>query len=278
MLNNMEKDNTDKRNPRFWSSKYWKNNNIIDTLKEVVEPDEVDVSSIKINETLSPLIWETEEKLKSDVRKALLLNAKRFIEFCGVENLNFHDIILVGSMANYNYNEYSDIDVHIILDFTEISENIDFVGDFFKLKKALWSDNTSVQVKGHDVEMYMQNTSESPQSSGTYSIMYDKWINKPIQKLINIDSSDVQLKAADFMNLIDDLENNLNNENFLKKYELIKDKIKKYRQTGLEKGGEFSTENLVFKILRNSGYIEKLLNLKNEYLSKELSLKEILDK
>ena len=92
------------KTPRFWSSRYWSRNNISDVLKEVVEPETVDVSSIKMNETLNPLIWESDEKIKSEVRNILLKNAKRFIEFSDVENLKFNDVMLTGSMANYNYN------------------------------------------------------------------------------------------------------------------------------------------------------------------------------
>ena len=127
------------KKPRFWSSRYWSKNNISDVLKEVVEPDTVDVSSIKFNDALNPLVWESDEKIKSEVRNILLKNAKRFIEFSDVENLKFNDIILTGSMANYNYNEESDLDIHIILDFNQISENKEFVGDFLKLKKQLWA-------------------------------------------------------------------------------------------------------------------------------------------
>jgi len=168
-----------KKNPRFWAGKYWKKNNISDELKEVVEPDNVDVSSIQMHDTLNPLIWESDMKMKSEVRKALLMNAKRFIEFADVESLTFADIILTGSMANFNYNENSDLDVHIVLDFNQISENKDFVGDFFKLKKALWADRLPIQVKGHDVEMYFQDSAEPHHSSGTYSLVRDEWIRKP---------------------------------------------------------------------------------------------------
>lgn len=268
--------NIDKK-PRSWSSRYWKGHSISDVLKEVVEPDNVDVSSIKMNDTLSPLIWESEETLKPEVRKTLLMNAKRFIEFSDAENLKFNDIILTGSMANYNYNENSDLDVHIILDFNQISENKEFVGDFFKLKKQLWADKLPIQVKGHDVEMYFQDAAEPHHSSGTYSLIKNDWIRKPTKKIINVDSADVQLKAADIMNAIEDLDQNKNKENFLKKHEALKNKIKKYRQTGLDTGGEFSIENLVFKILRNTGYLEKIVSLKNDYLTQELSLNEFMN-
>jgi predicted nucleotidyltransferase len=264
----------DNGNPRKWSSKFWKKNNISDVLKEVIEPEAVDVSTIKMNDTLCPLIWDADEQLQPEVRKILLKNAKRFIEFSDVEKLNFDDIILTGSLANFNYHEDSDLDVHILLDFKQISENKDFVGDFFKLKKQLWAEKLPIQVKGHDVEMYFQDTAEPHHSSGTYSLMKNEWIRKPIKKIINVDMANVQLKAADMMNIIDELESEVDSDSFLKKHEQLKNKIKKYRQTGLDKTGEFSTENLVFKILRNSGYLEKMTEMKNEYLTDELSLNE----
>ncbi len=265
------------KTPRSWSSRFWKKHNISDIIKEVIEPENVDVSSIQLHDVLSPLIWETEDKMKDDVRKVLLLNAKRFIEFSDVENLKFKDIILTGSMANYNYNDNSDLDIHIVLDFSQISNNKEFVGDFFKMKKQLWSELLPIQVKGHDVELYFQDSNEPHHSTGTYSLMKNDWINKPIKKIINIDTADVQLKASDFMNAIDDLESNVDSENFLKKHEQLKNKIKKYRQTGLDNKGEFSVENLVFKVLRNTGYLEKLVELKNNFLTDELSLNEFLE-
>jgi len=262
------------KNSRFWSGKYWKTHNISDVLKEVVDPDVVDVSSIEMHDTLCPFIWDENGKMKTEVRKALLMNAKRFIEFSGIENLNFNDIILTGSVANYNYNENSDLDVHTIFDFNQISENKDFVGEFLKLKKLLWNDKLSIQVKGRDVEVYFQDVDEPHYATGTYSLIKDEWVVKPTKKIVNINTGDVQLKSADFMNAIDDLETNENEEDFLKKYELLKNKIKKYRQTGLSNSGEYSVENLVFKILRNTGYLAKLIELKNNYLTQELTLNE----
>ena len=262
-------------NPRKWSSKYWRKNNISDVLKEVIEPQAVDVTTIKMNDVLNPLIWEADETLKPDIRNVLLKNAKRFIEFADIENLKFNDIVLTGSLANFNYNENSDLDVHIILDFSQISENRDFVGDFLKLKKQLWADRLPIQVKGFDVEMYFQDAGEPHHSSGIYSLLKNDWVRKPIKKIINVDTADVQLKAADLMNSIEELEEE-EGETFLKKHAQLKNKIKKYRQSGLDSnGGEFSIENLVFKILRNSGFLERMIEMKNDYLTDELSLNEL---
>ena len=145
------------------------------------------------------------------------------------------------------------------------------------MKKELWENKLPIQVKGHDVEMYFQDNNEPHHSSGTYSLIKNDWVRKPTKKIINIDSADVQLKAANIMNSIDDLATNRNEKNILKQHETLKDKIKKYRQAGLDSNnGEYSTENLVFKILRNSGYLGKMVELKNDYLTNELSLNEFM--
>lgn len=252
---------------------FWSGNKISNLIKEIVKPEEVDISSIQYHDNLNPLIWDN-NKLKDDVRKTLLKNAKKFIEYSGLENLKFDDIILTGSLANYNYNENSDLDVHIILDFDQISENEEFVNDYLKLKKSIWNNQYPIYIKGHEVEMYYQDIDDAHYSTGTYSIIKDEWINEPTKKIINIDIDNIKQKGAQLMYEIDNLEDYKDSELFLEKYDKLKDKIKKMRQGGLEKEGEFSTENLVFKILRNSNYLDKLLNLKKEYLTKELSLNE----
>lgn len=263
----------DKTTPRYWSCKFWSTKNVSDLLKEVIEPEEVDVSSIQFHDELCPMIWE-DKKIKEDVRKILLKNVKHFIEFSDLENLKFKDVILTGSIANYNYNENSDIDVHVLLDYDQISDDKEFANEFLKMKKSIWNERFPIQIKGHDVEMYYQDTDEPHHSTGTYSLMNDEWINEPTKKIVDVNVDAIREKAAHLMYEIDDLSTIKDSEDFLEKYNRLKDKIKKMRQTGLETGGEFSTENLTFKVLRNNGYLGKLVDLKEDYLTKELSLNQ----
>ena len=50
------------------------------------------------------------------------------------------------------------------------------------------------------------------------------------------------------------------------------DRVKRMRRCGLEDGGEFSTENLAFKILRRNGYLARLSEQRRLRLDRELSL------
>ena len=59
-------------------------------------------------------------------------------------------------------------------------------------------------------------------------------------------------------------------ESFLEKLQKVWDKVKNYRKSGLEsEGGELSLGNLVFKLLRRNGYIEKIMKLKKKSYDKQ---------
>lgn len=258
----------------FHYSKYFDNNDTTDLIHEIIEPDSVDITSIKQHDTLNPLLWNDNDTLKDEIRIALLQIAKRFIEFSNLVEFKFNDIIFTGSLANYNYTNNSDIDLHIILDFSQVSDNLEFAEELLKLKKTIWNDNLPIQIKGFTAELYYQDINEILHASGTYSLMNNSWVIKPIKKIVNINTNNIKLKTAELMNKIDALETNTDKNNWLESYERLKEKIKAYRQSGLDSGGEYSTENLVFKTLRNSGYLTKLTDMKNNYLKNELTLKE----
>jgi len=85
----------------------------------------------------------------------------------------------------------------------------------------------------------------------------------------------LKTKISSWKNYIEDLIVNINelgldvNET---KVKTLKDKLKEYRKSGLEKEGEYSYENLVFKFLRRSKIIEKLYDVVNKQSDKELSV------
>lgn len=261
----------EKQEPRTWTCKFWHDNSISDVLNEIVEPDSIEVDQLAMKDELCSDVWDG-DKLKQDVRNTLLKNAIEFIKFCKIESLTYKDVILTGSLANFNYTEHSDLDVHVLLDFNKISGDKEFIGEYFRTKKNLWTEKYGTTVNGHDVELYVQDTSEPHTASGVYSLIKNQWLTKPIKKMIAIDTANVQLKSAAIMNTIDELEDSENGIELVDKIDVIMDKLKKMRASGLEKEGEFSTENLVFKILRNAGYLKKLSDLKQNSLQKELTL------
>jgi predicted nucleotidyltransferase len=238
------------------------------------------LKSFEPQNELNPKVWEgnkKEPKLKPEIRERLLEIAYEFIEFLDVE-IVVTDIILTGSLSNYNWSKYSDFDLHIVANFQQYQENqIELYEKLFNLKKMLFNQKHDITIKGYEVELYVQNETESHFSSGVYSILFDEWANVPEKEDVTVDKELIKGKAKQWMNIIDDLLDAIKDDDASTAKEMVqkyKDKLKKYRTCGLEKGGEYSTENLVFKILRRNGYIEKLHDSTTKILDKKLSMNQ----
>lgn len=230
------------------------------------------LKSFSLKPTLNPKVWDdsndlSKSKLKKKVRNALMDIADKFIDYLG-DDVFVEDIILTGSLANYNWSQFSDFDLHVVIDFSQFDEDSDLYKELFNLKKQIFNDKHNIKIFGYDVELYAQDEKELHVSSGLYSIQEDEWKIKPKKEPLDIDRQIFINKISDWKEKIDSAIEDSDS----KKLENLKDKLKEYRQCGLDKNGELSYENLVFKYLRRSGYVEKLFKQMNKSLDKELSI------
>jgi hypothetical protein len=239
-----------------------------------VKNDEI-INSFGTRDELNPKVWDNDDKLNKKVREKLLAVATEFIDFLGVPIL-VEDIIFTGSLANYNWSKYSDVDLHVVADFTQFSDDLlPLYQELFKVKKTLFNTDHDIKIFGYDVELYVQDSNEAHFSSGVYSVLNDEWDNKPKKENVKIDKNLIRQKSNQWMEIIDTALEAASDVTADDAREIIKkcrNKLKKYRTCGLEKEGEYSDENLVFKVLRRNGYIEKLMNFENDVVDKELSL------
>lgn len=235
------------------------------------------IDSFSVKDTLNPKIWDNPDSpddavLKSKVKNALTKIADEFIDYLG-DGIFVEDVVLTGSLSNFNWSEFSDFDLHIIIDFKQFEKQDELYKELFNLKKQVFNDKHDIKIYKYDVELYAQDMEESHFASGVYSIVNNEWITKPKKIKFKIDKDLLKTKIRNWTEKIDNaiLEAKKQNKDG-KKLSLIKDKLKEYRKCGLEKDGEMSYENLVFKFLRRSGHIEKLFNTQNKILDKELSV------
>lgn len=246
---------------------------LFEELIEGKKKDKQIVKSFETKETLSDQIFEERKGhfvMRDEIKKRLLEVSNDFIESLGVEFF-IHDVVLTGSLANYNWSQYSDVDLHILIDFEESKYEMDILKEFFDAKKNVWNEKHDIKIKGYDVEVYVQDVNEEHISSGVYSILYNKWIIEPEKDKPNIDDRKILEKGEEFGKKIDHLTKNPK-EITIDQLEDLRKKIKEFRQSGLESGGEYSYENLTFKLLRRNGYIQKLLRLKTQLTDKKLSI------
>ena len=219
------------------------------------------------NETLNQKFWDEDKKFDPDLREKLLSITDDFIDKLDLQGVKIDDITLTGSNSNYNYNEYSDLDVHVLIDFKDINEDEELVKKALDGERFVWNLRHNVSLKGHDVEMYVQDKDEPHVASGLFSLKDDKWITEPSYDPPSIDIKDVFKKANAIETDIEILKERILKARGREAKELharaqrLKEKISKMRQRGLAREGEFSVENLAFKVLRNSEVIGDLIDL-----------------
>ena len=226
------------------------------------------------HDELNPALWDLDSNLHDDVKEALGKIANKFAEFVDVKQLKIVDYIITGSNCAYNYTSQSDIDLHVIVDSSNLEKN-PLVDPFLTAKKSLWNSGHDITVKGFTVELYAEDVNNEDSNliaTGVYSLLHDEWVKIPKHKNITIDDAAVRSKAEDIMQQIDALvegrSEDLNDIDRLWKH------IKKMRQSGLEQGGEFSVENLAYKVVRNHKYFDKLRDYERNIEDENLTLEQ----
>lgn len=240
-------------------------------------PEDVDLSSFNIKQELNPKFWKN-NLLDSRIRLKLMDIADDFIDFLGVDWVEPDDIIMTGSLANFNWNKkYSDIDLHVLMDFSKVDKRTDFVKKYFDSLKNQWNEeHEDLKIFGFPVEVYVQDTNETHNSSGVYSLDKNEWVKEPKREKLakaKVNKSLIRSKVAKYADEIDALvkqyEKNKDDshkiEKISKSAENLWDAIKNERKSELNNNkSEISNGNIVFKCLRRLNYLDKLYNLKTQ--------------
>jgi len=238
-----------------------------ENLQEIID-DEIDFSSLEAKEDLSTALW-LGGNLKEEVQHRLTQLAHDFMEYLDLE-VEIRDLLLVGSMAGYNHSKYSDIDLHIVLDFSEISADKELLRKYFMLAKSKWNRGRTVMLSGHDVEIYVEDINDDRIPSAIYSVKVGEWISEPNKEGLTIDYEGVTKKVNEKMDEVDELQTLYEDGEYKEAYQFgtgLRSKLRNFRQAGLDKDGEYSNENLAFKVLRRSGILDRVNEyVKNSYI------------
>jgi len=226
--------------------------------------------AVHFHDKLNPALWTEKGKLDPEVKKQLMVIARDFMSEIGVSSYKVEDITISGSNAAYSYTPHSDLDLHILVDFTKLPDD-EIYRELFNAKKTVYNDTHDIKVHGVPVELYVQDSNQPHHSLGEYSLLKNEWIKFPKKGKANFDQNATRAKYEKLGELI---ELALETKS-LKRIEKALDIIKRYRKAGLESTGEFGPENLAFKALRKQGMIQKLWDLKQDLHSKELSIENI---
>ena len=218
---------------------------------------------IRTEDDLEPNIWRG-RKLKRDVREALMTIAQDVWDDMEKGRAKLLDVTLTGSCAGYRWSPSSDVDVHLIVQYSDVDEYEELVGSYFKARTALWDKEHDVTLFGHPVEVYVQDVDEVQWFSGVYSLMTDKWIAQPIPPDALGDDVDyraaerkARVYARDIQRAVAALRAHPG-EQEISRVRKLKARVRQLRRSGLEREGELSIENLAFKGLRKIGALDIL--------------------
>jgi hypothetical protein len=213
---------------------------------------------------LNPVLWDDDNHLRKNVRLQLLKIARHFALYLDVPVLHLKDITLSGSSAGYNYSDYSDIDLHLVVSKTNGNDEL------FSAKKNLYNTQQNLHIGKIPVELYVQPADQPHHSAGIYSVLDNHWINEPEHVEPTTDPKDIKSKARNYAGKINLAMRN----NDIAQCRSVMAELKRLRQAGLVSGGEQSVENLAFKLLRARGSLDKLRKYITKLESAELSLGE----
>lgn len=237
----------------------------------VISERKVLKEAYELHDTLNPKLFDTEtQELKPEVLEKLQGIAEEFLKSIDPLTISVADIELVGSNASYNYNDKSDIDLHIITNFDLSYIDKEVLQSIYNDKKNKFNEKYDFELYGIPVEVYVEDVNAGNATKGIYSILHDNWVMKP--EPIHYDIPDYTKELNEWKSKINEvLQSGDKNE-----VEATLNDIYMMRKNGLAIDGEMSIGNLVFKELRNVGLLDGLRNKYHEIVSDELSLKESL--
>lgn len=245
--------------------------------KEVKVPKDV-LDSFKIKDSLNHEIWNQDE-LNPEVRAKLIQVALDFYKDLELpEKVKIKDIIFTGSLANFNWSKFSDIDLHIVIDFNEFNADPKFVEDYFYAQKSIWNQEHDIKIFNYPIELYVQDINDKLVATAVYSVLKNKWLKKPTRESFKLDKTAIKSKAESFIHKLRDIKQDYADKDYkavVDKVKKLKDRIKNMRNSGLERGGEFSLENLVFKTLRRTPFMDILDSYKAKAYDNLMSVSEV---
>lgn len=221
--------------------------------------------AIEVHDTLNPLLWNEDNTLKQDVFEKLSNIAQEFLKFIEIP-LNIVDIEIVGSNASYNYNEKSDIDLHIIVNSEVNYIEPTILRQLYNDRKGAFNRDYELEINGLPVELYIEDVKDGNATNGRFSILKNEWVKFP--EPITYEVPDI---SKDLNEMLDKCFKTLQSNDAEEVRTLIND-IYMMRKLGLAEDGEASIGNLVFKELRNMDIMSDLKDHYYELRSEELSL------
>ena len=232
--------------------------------------------SLKRQKSLrTELFDKNTSKLKPEVRKQLLIIGKKWADFVDIPRSAIKRMDFVGSSASYLYHEESDIDLHLILDMDKMTKCEGLLRDYLRAQKKVWESHygkDGITIYGVPVEVYAEDIDDPrPKLQARYNVTKDAWVNEPDRDRVpDINDIEIQTKAEVWEDRVEDMIDDDIED--LEKLNNLKERILNLRKLSMNVGDEYGESNLVYKVIRGNGALDRLDRHIKGVESKDLSL------
>jgi hypothetical protein len=206
--------------------------------------------------SLAPGFFEG-DTLRPDLRAKAMAFAQARFDDLRLPNLKILDMLYVGSLASYEYDALSDVDVHIIIDPAS------FAGDPAMLRRYLNTVNDLNEFIFYDVTIFGRKADYSFYADsvarriepgvGVYSLFENKWLSKPIPAPVRFSKDSVYTDLLAYVRRYNDLVDAYaadKNRFQCERFSQLREDIRLYRRKGIARDGIRSTENIVYRATR----------------------------
>lgn len=227
------------------------------------------------HQELDSRVFDTNQKMLPEIRRRLLFRAQIFIDN-SVKNfpwLQVDDIFLGGSSVTYSYQEFSDLDLFVLVSINKNSDAFQSIDqlDYFakkvccrfgKQKLKFGLDQRQVEIKAVFKSMNLP----------TYSILRDEWVIELTRHVMdNINTDEILAKANDIVNKIKYMcTDQFERPNGKYSIEDIK-QMQSYYNSLLRMLDSSTEEWLTVKLVNYTGWLHRLSRFYTSELAKTLS-------
>lgn len=212
---------------------------------------------------LNPKIWHR-GSVRPEVQSRLLKTAKLFKSFIDID-FPLLDVQIVGAQAGTTYTEYSDLDLHLITDFSSISCDQE-LSELFDTKRLLFKNQHKISIRGIPVEPGVEDRAK-PTRGNAYSLIKNRWIRRATAHRVDLASSE---SLADIMARLIVAAIQTGNRSHAEQVLKLLRTVRKLALSSSQ--AEYHPGNIAYKSLRNQGLIDDLTQWIKQQQDRELSL------
>jgi hypothetical protein len=235
----------------------------------IAAPLPADILETKVNnamqdhEQLNPTYWQN-DTMKPEIRAKLKqIGQVKFDELkASLPNIKLKDILFSGSLANYNYTKSSDINIHLIVDVSNVSCDRNVVDAYVNLINGYWFATANLSVLNTPLQVTVLTGLH--ETGGFYSLFNGTWINKPTHPNPTYTKRELTEQVKLYHLQIHTLQEEYTKDSAAfdcPKAEALLKQLKGARGTGLKRDGYSAIENNTYRILRSVNDLKVLNDL-----------------